>query len=269
MSVKDPQIRQVIFEYINQQSQKRGQSPQVIYHHRYNEGINDLCKARIPGFDKDDEQRLYELFYELSLERIVVPDFLNSQPYQWPYYRLTTHGAKVLSDPADLTYDPNGFVEQLRRRSPDVSDTVVFYVRQALACFNYRLLPAAAVMLGCAAEKLILDLIEAFMNALSNPTEKSNMQKELDKAPHISQKYGVLWKRLEPKRNQLPFELAENLEERLTSTYYQVKKVRNASGHPTGHEPDVGEVHGNLILFGGYSELVHGIIRHLADNQLT
>lgn len=162
MAVKDSQIRQVIIEFLKRPDSNSKRS--ITFRHIRNEGVLDLCREKIPGFDKGDEERVYELFYELSLERIIVPDE-NTGPYQWPFYRLTTHGRRVLAHPADCTYDPDGYVEQLKRRVPHVNDTVVFYVHQAVTCFSHRLLPAASVMLGCAAEKLILDLVYAFVSA--------------------------------------------------------------------------------------------------------
>ena len=59
-----------------------------------------------------------------------------------------------------------------------------------------------------------------------------------------------------------------DLEERLTAVFHQVRKVRNDAGHPTGHVPDEAEVHGNLILFAGYAELIQGLMDHLQVNPI-
>lgn len=260
MSVKDSQIRQVIMEYLRQPDSQRGR--QIGFRNQIGPGLLDMCRQKIQGFESSDEDRVYEIFYELSLERIIVPDS-NAGAYQWPFYRLTKHGRAVVQSGDDLTYDPHGYVERVKSRVPQVDETVIFYLEQAVTCFSYRLLPAAAVMLGCAAEKMILDLTDAFVGALANQTEQDNMKKELEKARHITQIYDALWKRMAPRRKHFPHQLEENLEERLSAVFYQVRKVRNDSGHPTGYRPDEDEVHGNLILFSGYAELTYGLMDHL------
>ena len=260
MPTRDSQIRQVILDYLRQPSGQRG--TQVNITNNLQTGLADICRKRVPGFTDSDVDRVYEIFYELSLERIIVPGN-GGDTYQWPFYRLTTHGRQVLSNPSDATYDPDGYVTRLRQRVPAVDSVVVFYVQHAVTCFQYRLLPPAAVMLGCASEKMFLDFTDVFVSALSNQTEQDNLKKELAKARGIKQTYDAVWKRLTPHRKQLPSNLEESLEERLVSVLYQVRKVRNDAGHPTGYTPTAEEVHGNLILFPGYAELLYGLIQHL------
>ena len=267
MSVKDSQIRQVIMDYLRQPDAQRGRTIGFKDWSGSGLGLLGMCRQKIQGFEPTDEARVYEIFYELSLERIIVPD-TNPGAYQWPFYRLTKHGRTVVENLDDLTYDPQGYVERVKSRVPRVDDTVTFYLEQAVTCFSYRLLPAAAVMLGCAAEKIIRDLTDAFVAALANQKERDNMQKELDKAKHITQIYDVLWKRMEPRRKQFPHKLQENLEERLSAVFYQVRKVRNDSGHPTGYRPEEDEVHGNLILFSGYAELTYGLMDYMKTQPI-
>jgi hypothetical protein len=252
-------------EYLRQPDSQRGRL--IAFQNDIGTGLADICRQKIQGFEQSDEERVYEIFYELSLERIIVPDS-NAGAYQWPFYRLTKHGRAVLQNGGDLTYDPHGYVERVKTQVPHVNSIVTFYLEQAVICFSYRLLPAAAVMLGCAAEKMILDLTDAFLGALTHQTERDNMQKDLNKARHITQIYEVLWKRMAPRRKQFPYRLEENLEERLSAVFYQVRKVRNDSGHPTGYRPDEDEVHGNLILFSGYAELMYGLMDHLKTHPI-
>jgi hypothetical protein len=265
MPTQDSQIRQVILDYFRQPSDQRG--TQVDITNNLQTVIADICRKRVPGFTDDDVDRVYEIFYELSLERIIVPGN-GGHAYQWPFYRLTSHGSQVLKDPSDATYDPDGYVRRLKERVPAVDSVVVFYVQHAVTCFQYRLLPPAAVMLGCASEKMFLDFTDVFVSALSKQTEQDKLKKELEKARGIKQKYDAVWKRLTPRRNQLPSKLEESLEERLASVFYQVRKVRNDAGHPTGYAPTTEEVHGNLILFPGYVEFIYGLIQYLTGNPL-
>jgi hypothetical protein len=95
------------------------------------------------------------------------------------------------------------------------------------------------------------------------------MQRDLNKARHISQRYEALWKRLAHRRTHFPHRYANCLEERLTAVFHQVRKVRNDTGHPTGYVPDEAEVHGNLILFAGYAELIQGLMNHLQANPIS
>ena len=60
MAVKDSQIRQVIIEFLKRPDSNSKHS--ITFRHNRNEGVLDLCRAKIPGFDKGDEERVYELF---------------------------------------------------------------------------------------------------------------------------------------------------------------------------------------------------------------
>jgi hypothetical protein len=122
-------------------------------------------------------------------------------------------------------------------------------------------------MLGCAAEKAALLLIETFGNAIQNPQHRKKYQ---DDTQHwmISRKYDALWKRLAPLAGSLPKPLGEDLHTILDRVFDLIRTTRNAAGHPTGKTIERETMHANLLLFPSYCRRVYGLIDHFHANPI-
>jgi hypothetical protein len=120
-----------------------------------------LEKRSQQTLDQADIILLEEVFHDLYLERIIVPSACAGQvqheigKMSWPKYRVTEFGVSVLGSKEYVPYDPDGYLAQLKKDIPEVDPIVIVYLEEALRCLRTGSQLAAAVMLGCAAEKAL------------------------------------------------------------------------------------------------------------------
>lgn len=217
-----------------------------------------------------DRTLAQQVFHELYLERMIItgasPDSFGDGLMSWPSYRLTDFGKQVLESPEYQPHDPDGYVRQIRDQVPDIDDAIVRYLDESLSCFQRHLLLASAVMLGCAAEKAMLLLVDTFGNAIQDTAKRAKYEKDTSNWM-ISRKYAALWKRLEPVAGALPRELGDDLHTILDRVFDLIRTTRNAAGHPTGKVIERDTMRANLILFPSYCRRVYGLINHFANNS--
>lgn len=142
------------------------------------------------------------------------------------------------------------------------------YIYEACMCGKYGYKLAAATMLGCAAEQLLLQLCKAYLAFLcnGNGTEKEqlNFEKEVLNAKKAHARLDG-FKKVVANKEKLFEELGlEN--SNLHFTFLDlIRQVRNESGHPTGVEissEDLKTVFGNYQLL---IERVHPLILSLPN----
>ena len=93
-------------------------------------------------------------------------------------------------------------------------------------------------MLGGACEKAFLLLVEAYTQAIADPTRKHRFENDTKGKPIKRQ-----WDQFEKQRvgcltGLLPGDITEDLETALNGVFSMVRNYRNDAGHPTGHKID-------------------------------
>lgn len=206
--------------------------------------------------------------WDCLLKRIVVfgSDSLNPE---WPFYRVTDHGLSVLKSAAPQPYDPDGFMAHFDATCGSIDPVVRGYVAEAVHAFNSDCTRAAAVMLGCASEKLLLLLLEAFEMSISDAAKRAKFSKDLAAKWAISHRYATMRDRLDlmVTARKLPHEHSETVAGELPAGFEMLRRCRNAAGHPDAPgdvEPDT--VFLNLRMFTEYARRVQGLITHFASH---
>jgi hypothetical protein len=249
----------------------------LAYFRQNNEGSLDLhgsVKTYFGGqgieLDQTDFVRVEQVIHELYVAGVFVPGVkpktnmtVQSGTLVFPHYHLTEYGAEVLGNTEYQPYDPDGYLARIRTEIGDLDVVIVHYLEECLTCFRKSLLLAAATMLGCAAEKTVLLLVEAFGRSLSDSDEKEKYEKETESFI-ISRKWKALWKRLEPLAAGLPSGLGDDLGTVLERVFDIIRTTRNDAGHPTGRVVEKETVHANLLLFPIFCKRVYGLIQHFA-----
>jgi len=212
-----------------------------------------------------DERRVSELvreaMWDCLIKHIIVFGQNDCNPF-WPWYRLTDFGATAVKSTPPQPYDPDGFLKHFDANCGDVDPAVRGYVAEALQAFNSDCARSAAVMLGCASEKLLLLLCDAFEAAISDAREKAKFTKDL-RTTKISRKFETLRDRLDRmvKARKLPHDHTETVASELPSGFELLRRCRNAAGHPDlpgNVDPDT--VFLNLRTFTEYARRVHALI---------
>lgn len=203
----------------------------------------DARTERYVTFDEPRAQvsgRFYmlldEVLWQLIVQGVITPGKDPSNP-TFPWFRLTSHGKKVLEAERFIPHDPTGYLDEVKRVAKSVvGQAALTYLEEALRCFTSGCPLASVLLLGIAAEAVLLRLCEVARNALSDSKEQSNFdQLQWVKAKHrwLVDKYDSL--PTQDRRAHLP----ESLEVTLTSLYELIRRQRNELGHPQEQPPAI------------------------------
>jgi hypothetical protein len=262
MPLSYDEIRSAVIEYVR--TNASGQVPLHL-------GVFASHEARGYHVSDQDRETARHVFHELYLEKIIVSgasaNSLGNGLMSWPFYVLTDYGRRVLSNPEYQPHDASGYLALLKHQIPTINPDVIRYLDESLQCFQRGTLLASAVMLGCAAEKAALLLIDAFGDAIVDAGKKQQYEKETA-FWMISRKYEALWKRLEPLASGLPKDLGEDLHTILDRIFDLIRSTRNAAGHPTGKSVERETMRANFILFPSYCRRVYGLIDYFGKTPI-
>ena len=182
MAIQYDQLRHIVLDHLRQhpEGQVNLKGDNFV---RHRAGELDLLYSQSDGY------LVLDMFHELYREGIVASGHSPTaigQAMTWPFYRVTEYGQKVLSEEDYVPHDPEGYLRQIKEEIPDIDSTIIRYLEEALGCFKAGHLLAAAVMTGCAAEKAMLLLIDAFGAALTDPDQvRIGHPEALDDQPQV------------------------------------------------------------------------------------
>jgi hypothetical protein len=166
-----------------------------------------------------------------------------------PFVHVTEKGIKVLQAFSHDPANPAGYMAHLA--STSLHPLAFSYVDEALKTFNNNCFKASAVMIGCAAESLVLDLRDAIVTKL----------KSLGRTPSADLTHWKISRVLRAIQNlfeqqSLPSRLEESFDAHWSGFTGQLRIIRNDAGHPQSLAPILEEtVHGNLLLFPSMAKL--------------
>jgi hypothetical protein len=237
----------------------------------YSQVFRHLEERKLNPTLREDSWTVHRIFHELYLDRVIVTGRGFGQKGDaadmcWPAYSLSPFGHKLLAQSEYMPYDPDGYLASLQRNVPGVNQVVLRYLEESLACFRTGCLLASAVTLGCAAEKIILELVDAFGAALANPSDCAAFANDT-KMWMIGPKFDALWKWLEPRSGSLPRALKDGLERKLLQAFDVIRTTRNKAGHPTDATVEREDMHANLLLFPMCCARAYGLIEYFGNNS--
>jgi hypothetical protein len=173
------------------------------------------------------------LFWELFRQGIITLG-LDNNNREFPFFRLTQSARRAAAgDNAYFFHDVTSYEVAIRREAPDIDDTTLTYLKEAMQAFRSGCLLSATVMLGVAAEHtfmLLLDRIDA------NPEHRATFTKVFGERT-LLQKFNKFRNLLEPLVRALPSEVREDLDTHLSGILSVLRTFRNNAGHPTGLIP--------------------------------
>lgn len=224
-----------------------------------------------PDEDVNDWTTIQQIIHELYVEGIINPA-QKMRPHttgttnwlKFPFFHVTAYGEKVLENTEYQPHDQNGYLQKIKAEISTIDPVIIRYLEECLSCFRRNLLLSSAVMLGCASEKAVLLLIEAFGTTLQQ-TNKEDYEKETNTFI-IRRKYNALWSRLEPIAKSLPNNLGNNLESIIHNTFDIIRTTRNEAGHPSDNVIEKETVHANLLLFPIFCKRIYKLIDHFSTS---
>lgn len=226
-------------------------------------GFQRIANHHLPDSRPHEVQ---EAIWSLVAQGLAYLDTSQIEASNWAV-RITAAGRAVLSDEDYNPHDPAGYMDRLRAALPDMSDTVLAYMTEALGAFNNQLYLASTVMLGAASEAAFLEVATAFAGTLTGKV-KSNFERVLNGKTNYVEKFAEFRKRLEPLKATLPEEYGAGMALMLDSVVDLLRVNRNEAGHPTGRMFDRDDCFTALQMAARYLRKLYGLKRHF-DQQAS
>lgn len=209
-------------------------------------GVLGPVKSRLGGLRSiDDQQQLLTQWQELFRTGYLSwgSDLANPNP---PFFHFTARGRRAISA---LSRDPGNPAGYLRAFDGDAALNAVSmaYLVEALECYRNGLSKAAAVMLGCSAESLALELRDAILAALQQGGAAVPKGLRDWQAKRV---LDALREVIDGRSSTLDKATRESYEAHFASIAHHIRSARNDAGHPSSIDPVTEEtVHASFLLF--------------------
>jgi hypothetical protein len=212
-----------------------------------------------PGhpLSREDEQAVLRSFGDLFRTGHLSWGINFSHPSP-PFFHVTEQGHRTLENLSRDPANPDGYLAHLDRQA-SLNPVARSYVEEALRTYNADCFRAAAVMIGAAAESLILELRDAVMDSGARTRDLSHFL--------IKRVIDNLHKELEMRQSAMPPDLREQFEGYWPAFTQQIRAARNDAGHPASITPVTPDtVHAALLIFpelaGLWTKLMQFVATH-------
>jgi len=231
-------LRRIVLEIVAEMS-KRGASFQA-------SGVLGEAARRLGiGQNVNQQQALLTFWSDLFRTGYVAWGYNLANPSP-PFCHLTEQGRRALAHLSRDPSNPEGYLQYLLNKT-SLSAIAISYTREALNTFNAGCFKASAVMIGVAAEDLILnvrDVLVARMNTLGQSRSADLMHWS------VKQVLDSIETTLHSKKGLMPKDLIQSFEAYWPAFTQQIRTIRNDAGHPNSVDPVQQEtVHASLLLF--------------------
>jgi len=227
-------------------------------------GVEQIAQRRL----SDSENRmLLELLHELITSNVLMTahDTANTG---WPWLSLTSHGKEILSNPGPPVYDYDGYLSALKKRIPQCDPVIERYVSEALRGFQSNLFFSSMVMLGCASEKAVLILIDAYISSIQPAANQAKLRSRTNKK-EISVAFEEFKKSFDATKQQITLVSPVNdFDAHVDAIFNFIRMVRNSIVHP-GNLPEITSalVYSNLQQFSYYLVTIYALVEYYRDNS--
>lgn len=172
----------------------------------------------------------------------------------YPWFHLTARGWRTADNLSRDPANPVGYLSYLQAQA-SLNPTAHSYVAEALECFSGGQFRAAAVMIGCAAESLVLELRDKIVTrhqsiGRQGPKDLTDwrIKRVLDAVAGV----------LTAQKHNIPADLRESFEAYWLAFAQQIRATRNDAGHPSGISAiDEESVHASFLVFPNLALLSH------------
>jgi len=203
----------------------------------------------------DSDTLIKDLTMEIVWQLISDGIFSYLEP---PWIDTTLKGRNFLSNSDFVIYDPDSYILKLHNLSP--LDTITKnYISESIEAFNKNLLMSSTVMLGVAAEHLVLTLIEKYANHEKNIKLKTLLQTNTFYKTILTEFDNALTKcKDKPLKRKI-----KNFITTFGGTIHFYRYYRNSFGHPSETKPTYRIAYANLSIFIEFYSEIESLIKQL------
>lgn len=185
------------------------------------------------NFSSREINLIYEVFHLLLSRGILSPGAVGNYGSDLPNFHVTEYGKKCLESKDILPYDSEAYIDKIKKIK-DIDKWVVFYIEEALECFNANCYTSSLIMIGIASEEITNKLLDSYKCYLTKKDPKKELLKGFEKKirnKKISQQYSIYEKSIK-EDNDLK-ELNRDLDNIAKSVFYNyLRLTRNELAHP-------------------------------------
>lgn len=172
--------------------------------------------------------------------------------------------------PDELPFEIESFPQILHQNIPSIDVIIVQLLSEAILCFKANALLGCAFLLGAASEKAIWVLMEAYIQAISDPTNRANFENRV-RNRYISRAYDEFKRSFQSSKSK-PSDpaLVYDLDTQVEAMFQFYRICRNEVGHPHfSPNFDKGVLMANLAQFVKYAEAIHRLINYFENNEVV
>lgn len=198
------------------------------------------------------QQAILTVWNDLFRSGLLAPG-LNLDNPTFPFCHVTAQGRESLKQLSRDPANPDGYLNYVTSRS-SLDDVSRSYLEESVHTFNASCFKAAAVMIGGAAEALVLRLRDKIVLQLTGsgasvPTGMNDWR--------IKTVRDAITTHLDRQRGSMPRELRETYDAYWSAFAEQIRRVRNDAGHPKSVDPVTPEsIHASLLIFPELAHLI-------------
>lgn len=257
----DYKIREVLLKCLETRSSLRPEfvldATGVISYVASQLNINDTTDP-----NRDKQRLLLTIWNDLFREGLVAwgADIAHMNP---PHCHLTNRGRELLNNISRDPRNPRGYMTNLDSLTT-IDPIARSYIEESLKTFQSQCWKATAVMVGCAAECLVLLVRKTLVEQLNTANKMVSLNHGLQNNLNdwrISRVLDAIGRALSPYERTMQPVLRETYTRLWSRISEEVRLARNEAGHPKGIDSvDESTVHAILLLFPAYAKLASDLI---------
>ena len=214
-----------------------------------------------------DQEKVREIIWNLVVENVLTIGSDSSNP-AWPWLKLTEYGRKVVNSTVPVPHDPSGYLDRIHSEIPNLDSVILSYLEESLRTYNINALLSSTITLGCASEKALLLVIEAYKNAIQDVGRRTKFQNNTA-GRMIKRQFDEFTKCITNLIGSIPADISDGLNTVLLGVFEMIRNNRNDAGHPTGRSIPKEHVFANLQVFIPYCKKIYQLIDYFNANPIT
>lgn len=238
-------IREVLLQTIESQSKYSNTSLQAV------PILEQASRALQAQHDFTLQEAILTQWYDLFRTGLLSWGLNLANPNA-PFFHLTEHGRQALTNWTRDPSNPAGYLRHLASVAA-IDPVALSYLTEGLNCYVSGFFKASAVMVGCAAESVILclrDLTVQKLTTLRKPVPANMGDWRIKTVSDTLRTF------FESQARTFSRELRERLEACWSAFALQIRATRNDAGHPTSVDPVTPDtVHASLLIFPELAKL--------------
>lgn len=181
-------------------------------------------------------------------------------------FDITEYGLQVLAAGIPVPHDPDGYLSHIKSEIPNIDDTIYTYISESINAYNHNLLLSATTTIGCASEKALLLLLEAYVPFLPSQKEQDSFLNRT-KGRFIKTQFEEFQKSFAGQKGRVDKELKDGIDIVISGIFEMLRQNRNSTGHPTGKSMPKDRVFASLQLFVTYCKRIYELIDFFNKNK--